>query len=169
MRKRLLTGALIGLSAAVGCGPSDEVSPGAETIRETQAVSAADWQGWEENTGLGLRFAVPPGRTIEQRDTHIELKNPAAYRTADVIEIYPDVTPPALRVGDGPVISEGNAPATYQVRENAGGSGGLNYTLFTAKVLNGQTVSLLAVFETESGVPSFAESWAVWESLQAAE
>ena len=35
-----------------------------------------------------------------------------------------------------------------------------------AKTIDGRAISLLAILETESGLPSFEEAWAVWESLR---
>lgn len=85
---------------------------------------AADWQGWARESGLGLSFAMPPGRVVTVFDTRIDLDNPAAYRAADYIALYPDGPPPAVRLGDGPVLREGRAPAPFTIRENHGGSGG---------------------------------------------
>ena len=132
---------------------------------------AADWQDWSRESGLGLSFAMPPGRTAVVLDTRIDLQNLAAFRTANYIALYPDgQQPSAIRIGDGPVLREGAAPAPFTIRENPGGSGGTVYTLFTTKDLDGQSISLVAVFQTDGlFTPSFAEVWAVWESLRPAE
>ena len=145
---------LLGLAALGACGGGEH---------------AADWQDWARESALGLSFAVPPGRVAKVGDRRIELDNPAAYRSADVIELYRDGPPPEIRVGDGPVLREGETPAPFKVRETGSGSGGVNYALSTTKTVDGRNIWLLANFQTEGGVPSFAEVWAVWESLRPAE
>jgi hypothetical protein len=113
---------------------------------------------------------MPPGRVAVVLDTRIDLDNPAAYRTADYIALYPEGTPSAIRLGDGSVLREGDAPAPFTIRENLGGSGGAAYTLYTTKDLDGRSIALLAVIQSEGlFTPSFAEAWAVWESLRPAE
>ncbi len=101
--------------------------------------------------------------------TSIELVNPAAYRTIDIIALYPDGPPSATRISDGPVLRQGALPAPFTIRQDSGGSGGPGYTLSTTKAVNGQSVSLLASVQSEFGTPSFEEAWAVWESLRRAE
>jgi len=134
------------------------------------AERAADWQDWERVSRLGLSFAMPPGRVVELGASSIDLVNPAAYRTTDVITLYLDGPPPAIAIGDGPVLREGGAPAPFTIRENHGGSGGAAYTLYTTKDLDGRSIELLAVIQAEGlFTPSFAEAWAVWESLRPAE
>lgn len=135
----------------------------------SRGEQAADWQGWMLESRLGLSFAVPPGRIIETGPTGIELLNPAAYRAIDIIALYPDGAPPSIRIGDGPVLRQGKAPAPFIIRQNTGGSGGTGYTLSTAKTVNGRNISLLASVQMELETPSFAEAWAVWESLRLAE
>ena len=128
---------------------------------------AADWRDWAWTSELGLSFAMPPGRIATVLDTHVELDNPASYRGADYIALYPDEPPSAVHIGDGPVLREGRRPAPFTIRENEGGSGGAAYTLYTAKDVDGRRVVLLAVIQSEGlFTPSFAETWAVWESLR---
>ena len=169
VHRRFVLAGMIGLAVLAACDENDQVSKKEEkaTVTELQ-TAAAGWQGWAQESGLDLSFAVPPGRAAKVLDTRIDLENPEAYRTVDVIELYPEGPPPAIRVGDGTVLEEGEAPAPFTVRENSGGSGGTNYTLSTTKTLDGRSISLLAIVETEGGVPSFAEAWAVWESLRLA-
>ena len=131
---------------------------------------AADWQSWSRESGLGLSFAMPPGRVATVFDTRIDLDDPAAYRTADYIALYPDGSPPEIRLGDGPVLREGVKPAPFTIRKGLGGSGGPSYILYTTKNLDGRHIAMLAVIQTEAlFTPSFAEAWAVWESLGLAE
>jgi len=150
----ILALAVLGLSALGYCGRGEQ---------------AADWRGWAREGALGLSFAMPPGRVLEMDATSIELVNPAAYRTIDIIALYPDGPPPPIRVGDGPVLRQGGLPAPFTIRQDSGGSGGPGYTLSTTKIVNGQSISLLASVQSEFGTPSFDEAWAVWESLQQAE
>ena len=128
--------------------------------------TAEGWQDWAQRSEMGLTMAIPPGRTVEVRATRIDLNNTSSHRTVDVISLYPNSSPPSVSVGDGIVRGQGEKPAPYTVRENSGGSGGANYTLLTAKTVDGQAVSLLAILETEGDIPSFAEAWGVWESLR---
>lgn len=130
---------------------------------------AADWRGWARESRDGLSFAMPPGRVVELGITSIDLVNPAAYRTADVIALFPEGPPPAITIGDGPVLQEGVTPAPFTLRQNAGGSGGASYTLSTSKIVDGRSIALLAIMQSEYGTPSFADAWAVWESLRLAE
>lgn len=131
---------------------------------------AADWQSWSRGSGLGLSFVLPPGRVLTVFGNRIDLDDPAAYRTADYIALYPDGLPSEVRLGDGPVLREGANPAPFTIREGLGGSGGPAYILHTTKTLDGRHIAVLAVIQTEDlFTPSFAEAWAVWESLQLAE
>jgi len=150
----MLVLAVLGLSALGFCGRGEQ---------------AADWRGWARGSALGLSFAMPPGRVLETDATGIELVNPAAYRTIDIIALYPDGRPSPIRIGDGPVLRQGALPAPFTIRQDSGGSGGPGYTLSTSKTVNGQSISLLASVQSEFGTPSFEEAWAVWESLRPAE
>lgn len=154
-RRRFVPVAILGLAALGACGEGEH---------------AADWQDWARESGLGLSFAMPPGRVAEVFDTHIDLDNPASFRASNYIALYPDGPPSAIRLGDGPVLREGKVPAPFTIRENLGGSGGAAYTLYTTKDLDGRSIALLAVIQAEGlFTPSFAEAWAVWESLRLAE
>ena len=108
---------------------------------------------------------MPPGRILEKTATSIDLIDPAAYRTIDIIALYPDGPPSSLPIDDGPVIRQGALPAPFTIRQDSGGSGGPGYTLSTTRIVNGRSISLLASVQSEFGTPSFEEAWAVWESL----
>ena len=165
----LLAG-MLGLAALAACDDRDQAAKEEETAKVTEPqIAAAGWEDWTRESGLGLSFAVPPGRVAKLQAARIDLENPAAYRSVDVIELYPEGPPPAVRAGDGPILRDGDAPARFTLRENGAGSGGSNYTLSTIKTVGGRDIALLAVVETEGGVPSFAEAWAVWESLRPAD
>ena len=167
-RPRVLLAALLGLAALAACDDREQAGKEEETASVAKPQDA-DWQDWARESGLGLSFAVPPGRVVRLKGNRVDLGNPAAYRTVDVIELYPEGPPPAVRVGDGPVLDQGDSPAPFTLRESGSGSGGVQYTLSITKTVNGRSVVLLAILQTEGGVPSFAEAWAVAESLRAAD
>ncbi len=164
-RRRFVPAAMLGLAVlglvALGLAVLWAFGKGEQT---------ADWRGWERESALGLSFAMPPGRIANVFGTRIDLDKPAAVRTTNYIALYPDGPPPAARLGDGPVLREGATPAPFTIRENHGGSGGAAYTLYTTKDLDGRSIALLAVIQAEGlFTPSFAEAWAVWESLRQAD
>lgn len=157
------------VAALVACESKDNIA-GKEKPTMTYKQRTADgWNEWARTTEMGLTIAVPPGRAVEVRAARIDLRNTSSYRTVDVISLYQDSAPPSISVGDGTVVGRGQKPAPFTVRENSGGSGGANYTLLTSKTVNGQVISLLAILETETDTPTFADAWAVWESLDAAQ
>ena len=120
-------------------------------------------------TALGLSFLVPEGRTLEVGERGIMMSNPKTYRSSDYIALHPNGLPDLADYASGELVSRGDKPAAFEVWARGGGSGGEEYALTTTKVVDGKTVDVVGVFQTEWGTPNFAETWAVWESLELAE
>lgn len=111
----------------------------------------------------GLRFGVPEGRAVVAQEGRIKIEPEQPTRTVDRITVW-TATPRALPEG---AVTTGEDPAPHTLVTIEGGMGGPEYALSIPKQVGDREVTVQAYIQSEEGQPTFADAWAVWESLAA--